>query len=577
MVARRLYVPEAMPTRDANGRALPAKLRFYAPGSALDTLKPVYSDDTLTVPLAQPVLSDAAGQFPAIFADDAELFDVGHYDQAFGRQLGTWENVAPATYVLTDGEGPTTLVVNVADYGAVGDGVTDDTLAIQAAIDENPARRIFLPNGSYLVTSTIWLKYSGQTLEGEAGGGYTFLQTDDSYSTSLVWGGTAGGTVLKVAHHDSSVAPNSISGACVKSLRIECNGTNRAGVGMWVPDASLSVFEHIKIDGASSRCLDLTAFVPDVAGINSVYQCAFRDIAMYAFGSGDGIYMGDTVNVGGGDHPAFVTFDNVHITWENGLGINIYEADDITFDNIGMSRRAGGTGGAIRLRDDGAGGPPCGLHFRCLNVSQTDGAAPPITVEAGCRAIYFEMSGIDTGIGPTIEAGAECFVMYLGSNTTANTAYFRSPPIKLPNAERADPLALDWYEEATFTPTLLVNALETGITYSARSGSFTRIGRVVTAAVDLTVSSIGASVGAVTIGGLPYQPSTTLTGRTGDVRKVSGWPAGMNGVRVLASTAGVVLPRMILLKDTAASGVQSLAETDIANGFRIQVSITYEV
>ena len=54
--------------------------------------------------------------------------------------------------------------VNVRDFGAVGDGKTDDTTAIQAAIDSLPAftrrnpfsvKPIFFPNGVYLVSRTL--------------------------------------------------------------------------------------------------------------------------------------------------------------------------------------------------------------------------------------------------------------------------------------------------------------------------------------------------------------------------------------------------------------------------------------
>ncbi len=41
------------------------------------------------------------------------------------------------------------------DYGAVGDGVTDDTSAIQAAIEANKGLTIFFPTGVYLVTDTL--------------------------------------------------------------------------------------------------------------------------------------------------------------------------------------------------------------------------------------------------------------------------------------------------------------------------------------------------------------------------------------------------------------------------------------
>lgn len=44
-------------------------------------------------------------------------------------------------------------VVSVKDFGAVGDGVTDDTAAIQAAI--NAEDSVFIPPGTYRITSPI--------------------------------------------------------------------------------------------------------------------------------------------------------------------------------------------------------------------------------------------------------------------------------------------------------------------------------------------------------------------------------------------------------------------------------------
>jgi len=48
------------------------------------------------------------------------------------------------------------LVVNVMDHGAVGDGVTDDSMAIKAAIDAIPSGgTLYFPAGKYLVSSTV--------------------------------------------------------------------------------------------------------------------------------------------------------------------------------------------------------------------------------------------------------------------------------------------------------------------------------------------------------------------------------------------------------------------------------------
>ena len=46
-------------------------------------------------------------------------------------------------------------VIDVRDYGTVGDGSTDDTAAIQAAFDAAPYKTVFFPSGIYKITSTI--------------------------------------------------------------------------------------------------------------------------------------------------------------------------------------------------------------------------------------------------------------------------------------------------------------------------------------------------------------------------------------------------------------------------------------
>ena len=63
--------------------------------------------------------------------------------------------------------------VNVKDYGAVGDGVTDDTAAIQAALDyalsSGVRGKVIVPPGNYRTTATITVEGTGITLEGMAG------------------------------------------------------------------------------------------------------------------------------------------------------------------------------------------------------------------------------------------------------------------------------------------------------------------------------------------------------------------------------------------------------------------------
>jgi hypothetical protein len=58
--------------------------------------------------------------------------------------------------------------INVLDYGAIGDGTTNSTAAIQAAINAAAVNNqlLYFPTGTYLVTDTLTI-YSGTTITGD--------------------------------------------------------------------------------------------------------------------------------------------------------------------------------------------------------------------------------------------------------------------------------------------------------------------------------------------------------------------------------------------------------------------------
>ena len=68
--------------------------------------------------------------------------------------------------------GVTVDTLNVKAYGAVGDGVADDTSAIQAALDaagasDTASSTVYLPAGNYKITADIQIPRAGITLEGD--------------------------------------------------------------------------------------------------------------------------------------------------------------------------------------------------------------------------------------------------------------------------------------------------------------------------------------------------------------------------------------------------------------------------
>lgn len=111
--------------------------------------------------------------------------------------------------------------INIKDYGAKGDGVTDDTLAIQAALDTR--QPVFIPQGNYVVTDTL-LYYTKQIIEGVG-------------DTSNIISQISGKPVMKNAEPFFNTH--------FTDFRIEGNGAELNGIEM------LKGFEHFYIDRLS--------------------------------------------------------------------------------------------------------------------------------------------------------------------------------------------------------------------------------------------------------------------------------------------------------------------------------------
>jgi hypothetical protein len=73
-------------------------------------------------------------------------------------------SLTKATYSMIEG-----APANVLDYGAVGDGVANDTAAFNAAIAAAGSQSIYVPKGTYLVTGTVtgsFFSYGGVAVTG---------------------------------------------------------------------------------------------------------------------------------------------------------------------------------------------------------------------------------------------------------------------------------------------------------------------------------------------------------------------------------------------------------------------------
>lgn len=85
----------------------------------------------------------------------------------FTHTSGT--DYVPSSWELGAGGVSVFAPLNVKDFGAIGDGVADDTQAIQDALDAVPVggRAVYMPAGRYKVTSTLRIEKDGTTLYGD--------------------------------------------------------------------------------------------------------------------------------------------------------------------------------------------------------------------------------------------------------------------------------------------------------------------------------------------------------------------------------------------------------------------------
>ncbi len=117
---------------------------------------------------------------------------------------------------------PTKAVIT--DYGAVGDGVIDDTAAIQAAIDAVSAMdgggAVLIPKGTWRISAPLRIEVSGVVLRGEApwtDGSILSVgaSLSDVYGYEQKWGWAVGGFVWVAAPN----GPKDLSAVTEPALR----------------------------------------------------------------------------------------------------------------------------------------------------------------------------------------------------------------------------------------------------------------------------------------------------------------------------------------------------------------------
>lgn len=245
-------------TLNAQGKPTSAVIFFYRTGTTV--LADIYDDADLTIPADNPILLASGEIFPDIYLDPGII-----YRRRIVYGDGSIHDVDPLPGVSGSGG-----MTSVAEFGAKGDGTTDDTAAIQAAIDSN-ILEIYFPPGTY---------------------NHTTLNFNNAYQAFLGFGATlrrtSAGSLLTVSARGvkfwgMTFSGNALAGDNITVTAPEvafdlCNSTNTQGRAL----RSYNAGGGVTIVGGVWNTLDLTA---------TGYEFEFKDdvVATTLYGSLTGV------------------------------------------------------------------------------------------------------------------------------------------------------------------------------------------------------------------------------------------------------------------------------------------------
>jgi hypothetical protein len=201
---------------DNNGVPLAGGLVYtYTAGTT--TPQAAYTTSSGSTAHTNPIVLDSAGRVPSggeIWLTDAVAYKfvtrtsaavlIGTYDNVTGNSSGIYAAFAASSgsslvgfiqagtgAVATTVQAKLRQVVSVKDFGATGDGTTDDAAAIQAAF--NASNDIDFPDGTYLINTGITKNSNNVTVNfGNAilkNGGATFLFNFGTTSDTPIYEG----------------------------------------------------------------------------------------------------------------------------------------------------------------------------------------------------------------------------------------------------------------------------------------------------------------------------------------------------------------------------------------------------
>lgn len=473
-------------------------------------------------------------------------------------------------------------IVSVLDFGARGDGVTDDTAAIQAAL--NASAVVYLPKGTYAISSAI--NFPSQT---------------------RMYGDGIGRTTIKATASGARITNASSRHDNIRLEDFTFDGNNLATIGI-----TLGVAGSVGTLAASSSDLLLRVGIAQCTTsgliLNYVQYANIRECIINGTTGGYGAYVNecghatieDTLfysnqtglfiggdkygtNAGGYSASSNIKVDTCWFYGPYGAAsaqgyVVLSNAYNINFSNCTFEHEISHSQSLVRIGRNGAVNVTGNIYF---NECQWVGIAyntTQIEITYGRRIYFKNCTAIPQNGGYYIVYSSDANAQIILENCTANTGgystfatAFWGDSASYVNAVSGTVTSIRFtkeYEEGTWTARITDGT--NNATMSASTCNYVKIGKQVTVSGNIATSSLGSVTGNISISGLPYAISGFAAGSVGYASGLS-ITAGQS-ISLLANGSGSNIIPMVW---SATTGTVWMTATQWGASGNISFTMTY--